>query len=252
MSCAFKIEFKQFYEISFSTLQSLVKFLAEAHRGVQGFVTDDLGNPVEKASLKIKGRDVGFQTTKYGEFWRILLPGIYKLEVYADGYVPREIDFMVVEQHPTLLNVTLHTSKVSSPLQHDKHWRPPWSLHKPSPTTSFAWLASQRGNSSPASHGSNSLTSHGSNSLTSQSKDSRLASHGSSEHARNNLLASQKLDAWLTSQSSHRSNAHAIPGDRAMRIEELSLVSSAHAHTNGCSAHVYCVAFYLVVVRWKT
>ncbi|XP_026676561.1 carboxypeptidase D-like isoform X2 [Diaphorina citri] len=111
MSCAFKIEFKQFYEISFSTLQSLVKFLAEAHRGVQGFVTDDLGNPVEKASLKIKGRDVGFQTTKYGEFWRILLPGIYKLEVYADGYVPREIDFMVVEQHPTLLNVTLHTSK---------------------------------------------------------------------------------------------------------------------------------------------
>lgn len=61
--------------------QSLVKFLAEAHRGVQGFVTDDLGNPVEKASLKIKGRDVGFQTTKYGEFWRILLPGIYKLEV---------------------------------------------------------------------------------------------------------------------------------------------------------------------------
>uniref|UniRef100_A0A8D9DVC0 Carboxypeptidase M n=1 Tax=Cacopsylla melanoneura TaxID=428564 RepID=A0A8D9DVC0_9HEMI len=90
---------------------SLVKFLAEAHRGVQGFVTDDLGNPVEKASLKIKSRDVGFQTTKYGEFWRILLPGIYKLEVYADGFAPREIDFMVVEQHPTLLNVTLHPSK---------------------------------------------------------------------------------------------------------------------------------------------
>lgn len=37
--------------------------------------------PIEKASLKIKGRDVGFQTTKYGEFWRILLPGYYKLEV---------------------------------------------------------------------------------------------------------------------------------------------------------------------------
>ncbi|CAH0564074.1 unnamed protein product [Brassicogethes aeneus] len=90
---------------------SLIKYLAEAHRGVHGFVMDENGNPVEKASLKVKARDVGFQSTKYGEFWRILLPGVYKLEVYADGYVPREIDFMVIEEHPTLLNVTLHASK---------------------------------------------------------------------------------------------------------------------------------------------
>lgn len=92
---------------------SLLKFLAEAHRGVQGFVTDPNGAPIERASLKIKGRDVGFQTTRYGEFWRILMPGIYKLEVYADGFSPKEIDFMVVDQHPTLLNVTLQGSKVS-------------------------------------------------------------------------------------------------------------------------------------------
>ncbi|XP_018561193.1 carboxypeptidase M isoform X2 [Anoplophora glabripennis] len=90
---------------------ALIKYLAEAHRGVQGFIVDENGNPIEKASLKIKSRDVGFQSTKYGEFWRILLPGVYKLEVYADGYVPREIELMVVEQHPTLLNVTLHTAK---------------------------------------------------------------------------------------------------------------------------------------------
>lgn len=57
--------------------------MAEAHRGVHGFVMDENGNPIEKASLKVKSRDVGFQTTKYGEFWRILLPGVYKLEVYV-------------------------------------------------------------------------------------------------------------------------------------------------------------------------
>lgn len=90
---------------------ALVKYLAEAHRGVHGFVMDDIGNPVEKASLKIKARDVGFQTTKFGEFWRILLPGLYTLEVYADGYIPRDIEFMVVEEHPTLLNITLHAAK---------------------------------------------------------------------------------------------------------------------------------------------
>ncbi|XP_074093706.1 carboxypeptidase D isoform X3 [Cotesia typhae] len=90
---------------------SLIKFLAEAHRGVHGFVVDENGNPIERASVKVKGRDVSFLTTKYGEFWRILMPGIYKLEVYANGYAPREIEFMVIEQHPTLLNVTLHSTK---------------------------------------------------------------------------------------------------------------------------------------------
>ncbi|XP_057321278.1 carboxypeptidase M isoform X2 [Microplitis mediator] len=90
---------------------SLIKFLAEAHRGVHGFVVDENGNPIERASVKVKGRDVSFLTTKYGEFWRILMPGIYKLEVYANGYAPREKDFVVIEQHPTLLNVTLPSTK---------------------------------------------------------------------------------------------------------------------------------------------
>ncbi|KAG8233974.1 hypothetical protein J437_LFUL014493, partial [Ladona fulva] len=107
-------ELPQFWE---ENRVSLVKFLAEVHRGVHGFVMDENGNPVEKASLKIKSRDVGFQTTKYGEFWRILLPGMYKLEVYAEGYIPREMDFGVVADHPTLLNITLHPSKV--------RWYPP-------------------------------------------------------------------------------------------------------------------------------
>jgi len=139
-------------------------------------VIDENGNPIERASVKVKSRDVSFSTTKYGEFWRILLPGIYKLEVtlpppkkndvvptlifdetyridiyaiiiplarctarlcfvslpsvkfvlyvtlthiyryrqvFSNGYVPREVEFMVIEQHPTLLNVTLYSVKVS-------------------------------------------------------------------------------------------------------------------------------------------
>lgn len=90
---------------------SLIKFLAEAHRGVHGFVVDENGNPIERASVKVKSRDVSFSTTKYGEFWRILLPGPYKLEVFSNGYIPREVEFRVVEQHPTLLNITLYSTK---------------------------------------------------------------------------------------------------------------------------------------------
>lgn len=44
------------------------------------------------------------------------------MQVYADGYSPREIDFMVVEQHPTLLNVTLFPAKVSR-----RPWQHVWS-----------------------------------------------------------------------------------------------------------------------------
>ena len=58
--------------------------------------------------MKVRGRDVGFQTTKEGEFWRILLPGIYTMEVFAEGYAPREVQFAIVEQNPTMLNVTLY------------------------------------------------------------------------------------------------------------------------------------------------
>ncbi|XP_045121741.1 carboxypeptidase D-like isoform X5 [Portunus trituberculatus] len=88
--------------------KALVHYLGEVHRGVRGFVTDAEGRPVEGASLKVKGRDVGFQTTKYGEYWRVLLPGHYSLEVYASGYDPAVEEFSVVETNPTLLNITLY------------------------------------------------------------------------------------------------------------------------------------------------
>lgn len=106
---------------------SLLQFIGEAHKGVKGFVKDENAIPVEGAAMKVltqslnhciksiiiiffiqvKGRDVGFQTTKEGEFWRILLPGIYTMEVFAEGFRPREVQFAVIEQNPTLLNITL-------------------------------------------------------------------------------------------------------------------------------------------------
>jgi len=88
--------------------KSLLRFLGEAHRGVKGFVKDETFSPIEGANMKIRGRDVGFQTTKEGEFWRILLPGIYTMEVFAEGFAPREVQFAIVEQNPTMLNVTLY------------------------------------------------------------------------------------------------------------------------------------------------
>lgn len=107
-------ELPQFWD---DNRNALLQFLGEAHRGVKGFVKDNNGSPIEGASMKVKGRDVGFQTTKEGEFWRILLPGIYSMEVFAEGFSPREVQFAIIEQNPTLLNVTLFREANTQRLQ---------------------------------------------------------------------------------------------------------------------------------------
>ncbi|KAM7350104.1 carboxypeptidase D isoform 2-T3 [Cochliomyia hominivorax] len=137
-------ELKKYWE---DNQLSLIKFLAEVHRGVQGFVFDPNNAPVERASLKIKGRDVGFQTTKHGEFWRILLPGYYKLEIFADGFKPREIEFVVLEQQPTLLNVTLQPSSRTDISAVSQIYRPlpgptPNHHYRPAPSYSDSGILS--------------------------------------------------------------------------------------------------------------
>lgn len=40
---------------------------------------DTNGNLIPRATLKVKGRDVAFKSSKRGEYWRLLLPGTYTL-----------------------------------------------------------------------------------------------------------------------------------------------------------------------------
>lgn len=55
----------------------------QAHMGVTGQILDfDTGLPITNANLSIVGRNMPFwSTTNTGEFWRILLPGNYKIRV---------------------------------------------------------------------------------------------------------------------------------------------------------------------------
>lgn len=62
--------------------QSLLTWMQQAHRGIKGIVMDRLtGRPIENATLSILDRKNTFNTTKNGEYWKILLPGVYKLYV---------------------------------------------------------------------------------------------------------------------------------------------------------------------------
>ncbi|KAH8039923.1 hypothetical protein HPB51_009179 [Rhipicephalus microplus] len=87
--------------------QSLLAFLGEVHKGVRGIVVDERGNPVAEASLRVSNRTIGFKSTSRGEYWRILRPGRYTLEVSAPGFHTVKQDFIVLEHQVSILNVTL-------------------------------------------------------------------------------------------------------------------------------------------------
>lgn len=57
-------------------------WMQQSQRGIKGIVTSRItGKPIPNATLSISGRDNVFNTTKNGEYWKILLPGIYRLVV---------------------------------------------------------------------------------------------------------------------------------------------------------------------------
>lgn len=134
------------YELANFWMQNkkpLLVYLAQVHRGVRGLVMDANGNLVSRATMKIKGRDVRFRSSKRGEYWRLLLPGTYTIgeswdsclslltssfscpknltdtllrlhlcgftgaEIFADGYHPAEKTFTVNDGVITNLSIQL-------------------------------------------------------------------------------------------------------------------------------------------------
>jgi len=86
----------------------LLTYLQQVHRGVLGLIRDQNEIPVSNAEIKILGRDIAFRSSKKGEYWRILLPGDYVIQVEANGFVPIQRQFSVVENKTTKLNLYMY------------------------------------------------------------------------------------------------------------------------------------------------
>lgn len=62
--------------------QIMRHYTCRRYAGVKGLVLDENGNAVYRAVVIVEGREqVPFRTSKYGEFWKLLLPGDYNLVV---------------------------------------------------------------------------------------------------------------------------------------------------------------------------
>jgi len=65
--------------------ESLLKYMEAVHSGVKGTITDNAGNKIVNATIMIDGNEHMIQGLADGEYWRLLAPGVYTVEVEADG-----------------------------------------------------------------------------------------------------------------------------------------------------------------------
>ncbi|CAG9862374.1 unnamed protein product [Phyllotreta striolata] len=91
---------------------ALVEYCFQANRGVTGRILDAETNDPVESNLMVVGRNMEFQNfPQTGEFWRILLPGDYTLEVKANGYYTHRQNFTVKDygqDFPILTNLTIY------------------------------------------------------------------------------------------------------------------------------------------------
>ncbi|KAI1292121.1 Carboxypeptidase M [Halotydeus destructor] len=122
--------------------KALLVYLGQVHRGVRGLIMDTNGNLVSKANIKITGRNVNFRSSDKGEYWRILLPGVYTIKFESEGHQHAEKTFTVNEGQITNLNVQLEP--LNKPIQRNREpspsrMRPASSFQSPTLPTHPSW-----------------------------------------------------------------------------------------------------------------
>lgn len=66
--------------------RSLIEYMKKVHIGIKGIVSDNTGKPIEEADIIVEGLEgKPIRSTERGEYWRLLLPGDYRVKVIADG-----------------------------------------------------------------------------------------------------------------------------------------------------------------------
>ncbi|XP_043268241.1 carboxypeptidase D-like [Venturia canescens] len=88
--------------------EPLLKYLEQAHIGIKGLVLNENNQPIEVAQIMVEGISHNVTTTNRGEYWRLLLPGNYKISASAWGYQTSEPKIVTVAgNEPNIVNFVL-------------------------------------------------------------------------------------------------------------------------------------------------
>ncbi|XP_066224790.1 carboxypeptidase M [Saccopteryx leptura] len=73
-----------------SNKASLIEYIKQVHLGVKGQVSDHKGNPLHNVIVEVQDRKhiCPYKTNKFGEYYLLLLPGSYTLNVTVPGHDP--------------------------------------------------------------------------------------------------------------------------------------------------------------------
>ena len=91
--------------------EALLAYLSRARGAVKGVVTSADGDPVKDASVRVSEREKDVSTTRYGEYWRILVPGLYKIKAFKDDMESEEVEVTINEDDVDGPTVNLSLTK---------------------------------------------------------------------------------------------------------------------------------------------
>ncbi|XP_041480963.1 carboxypeptidase E-like [Lytechinus variegatus] len=90
--------------------EALIGFMERVHIGIKGKVTDTKEQPIPDAVIKVTGPAINHDVTTAidGDFWRLLMPGLYTITATAPGYEPQSRVATVKRNRSTWMTFTLH------------------------------------------------------------------------------------------------------------------------------------------------
>uniref|UniRef100_F1LPC6 Carboxypeptidase D n=2 Tax=Rattus norvegicus TaxID=10116 RepID=F1LPC6_RAT len=95
--------------------RSLIQFMKQVHQGVKGFVLDATdGRGILNATLSVAEINHPVTTYKAGDYWRLLVPGTYKITASARGYNPVTKNVTVRSEGAIQVNFTLVRSSTDA------------------------------------------------------------------------------------------------------------------------------------------
>uniref|UniRef100_A0A8P0TD41 gp180 n=1 Tax=Canis lupus familiaris TaxID=9615 RepID=A0A8P0TD41_CANLF len=95
--------------------RSLIQFMKQVHQGVKGFVLDATdGRGILNATISVAEINHPVTTYKTGDYWRLLVPGTYKITASARGYNPVTKNVTVKSEGAIQVNFTLVRSSADS------------------------------------------------------------------------------------------------------------------------------------------
>ena len=103
-----------------NNINSILTYVEQANIGIKGRVVDEDGNPIPEAKISVRKvlrnqtmedwRETFVTTSEEGLFWRLLLPGTYRVQAIVNDKLQSKVKRAVIEDNKvTLLNLVVRS-----------------------------------------------------------------------------------------------------------------------------------------------